>query len=505
MKWLKVMSTGRVMLLLSFILMSFVAISPDPWASGFEVKGIEDESSAKLNGLSQGNVIYSVGGTTVDTLDELFIELNSYSVGEIVSLETDTGEVSFVKEVANGFTVKEVGTSNLKKGLDLVGGVRVVLRPTVDLAESEIIDMIDLLEKRLNVFGVSDMSIRNSKDLEGTNYIIIEIAGASKEEIVDLVSKQGKFEAKIGDDIVFRGGKDIKSVCRSPECSGISYQNGCYPVDGGEWQCRHQFSVGVSQESAEKHSDITSKLSIDGGYLSEKLDLYLDDELVSSLFISEGLQGIVATTFSISGSATGITEEAAAQNAIADMKEMQTLLISGSLPYSVEVERVDVISASLGEKFFGEALLSIILAIFAVGGVIFARYRNLNIAIPMIVTGLSEVAIILGFAALIRWNLDLAAIAGIIAAVGTGVDDQIVITDEVMRGRGAEESWVERMKRAFFIIFAAYFTMLVAMLPLWFIGAGVLKGFALTTIIGVTIGVFITRPAFAKMIETLLE
>jgi len=485
--------------------MSFIAISPDPWASGFEVKGIDDEASAKLNGLDQGNVIYSVGGKTVDTLDELFITLDSYSVGEIVSLETDVGEVSFVKEDANGFTLKEVGTSNLKKGLDLVGGVRVVLRPTVDLTESEIIDMIDLLEKRINVFGVSDMSIRNSRDLEGTNYIIIEIAGASKEEIVDLVSKQGKFEAKIGDEVVFRGGKDIKIVCRSPECSGISYQNGCYPVEGGEWQCRHQFSVGVSQESAEKHSAITSKLSVDGGYLSEKLDLYLDDELVSSLFISEGLQGIVATTFSISGSANGITEESAAQNAIADMKEMQTLLISGSLPYSVEVERVDVISASLGEKFFGEALLSIVLAIFAVGGVIFARYRTLNIALPMIFTGLSEVVIILGFAALIRWNLDLAAIAGIIAAVGTGVDDQIVITDEVMRGRSAEESWVERMKRAFFIIFAAYFTMLVAMLPLWFIGAGVLKGFALTTIIGVTIGVFITRPAFAKMIETLLE
>ena len=123
----------------------------------------------------------------------------------------------------------------------------------------------------------------------------------------------------------------------------------------------------------------------------------------------------------------------------------------------------------------------------------------------MIFTGLSEVVIILGFAALIRWNLDLAAIAGIIAAVGTGVDDQIVITDEVLQGKSADESWVERMKRAFFIIFAAYFTMIVAMLPLWFIGAGVLKGFALTTIIGVTIGVFITRPAFAKIIEQLNE
>ena len=505
MKLLKVMSTGRVMILLSFILMSFIAISPNPWANGLEVINLVDDSSVKLNGLTQGDIIYAVDGTATDTLDELLVKLDSYSIGEIVLFETNNGQVSFVKENENGFIAKEVGTSNLKKGLDLVGGVRVVLRQTVDLAESEIIDMVDLLEKRLNVFGVSDMSIRNSRDLEGTNYIIIEIAGASREEIVDLVSKQGKFEAKIGDEIVFRGGTDIKSVCRSPECAGISFQNGCYQIEGGEWQCRHQFSVGVSTESAQKHSDITSKLTLENGYLSEKLDLYLDDELVNSLFISENLQGLVATTFSISGSGNGLTEEDAVKNALTDMKEMQTLLISGSLPYSVEVERVDVISASLGEKFFGEALFSIVLAIFAVGGVIFARYRNLNIALPMIFTGLSEVVIILGFAALIRWNLDLAAIAGIIAAVGTGVDDQIVITDEVMRGKSSDESRIERMKKAFFIIFAAYFTMLVAMLPLYFVGAGVLKGFALTTIIGVTIGVFVTRPAFAKMLEKLVE
>ena len=139
------------------------------------------------------------------------------------------------------------------------------------------------------------------------------------------------------------------------------------------------------------------------------------------------------------------------------------------------------------------------------GGVIFARYRKVAISIPIIITGLSEVFIILGFAALIRWNLDLAAIAGIIAAVGTGVDDQIVITDEVMYGRKNQEHWLKRMKNAFFIIFAAYFTMLVAMLPLWFLGAGVLRGFALTTIVGVTIGVFVTRPAYGKMIEILME
>ncbi len=175
MKLLKILSTGRVMLLLSFILMSFIAISPDPWASGLEIKGIDDNSSAKLNGLSIGDIIKSVGGEKIETFDDLFIELDSYSIGEIVNLETDSGSIAFVKESDNGFTVKELGTSNLKKGLDLVGGVRVVLRPTADLAESDIIDIIDLLEKRLNVFGVSDISIRNSKDLEGTNYIILEL------------------------------------------------------------------------------------------------------------------------------------------------------------------------------------------------------------------------------------------------------------------------------------------------------------------------------------------
>jgi preprotein translocase subunit SecD len=106
---------------------------------------------------------------------------------------------------------------------------------------------------------------------------------------------------------------------------------------------------------------------------------------------------------------------------------------------------------------------------------------------------------------MIRHNIDLASIAGILAAVGTGVDDQIVITDEVLYGRQSEEKWLKRMKNAFLIIFAAYITMLAAMIPLFSLGAGVLKGFALTTIVGVTIGVFVTRPAYARMLEVLME
>ena len=92
-------------------------------------------------------------------------------------------------------------------------------------------------------------------------------------------------------------------------------------------------------------------------------------------------------------------------------------------------------------------------------------------------------------------------------AVGTGVDDQIVITDETLRKDYNEMqlSWKQRFKKALFIIIAAYVTTMVAMLPLYFAGAGLVKGFALTTMAGVSIGVFITRPAFGGILQELLK
>ena len=104
---------------------------------------------------------------------------------------------------------------------------------------------------------------------------------------------------------------------------------------------------------------------------------------------------------------------------------------------------------------------------------------------------------------LISWNLDAPSIAGIIAGMGTGVNDQIVIIDESVSNKSI--SVKERIKRALFIILGAFFTIFAAMLPLFWAGAGMLKGFALTTIIGVTVGILITRPAFADIIKKIEE
>jgi preprotein translocase subunit SecD len=134
------------------------------------------------------------------------------------------------------------------------------------------------------------------------------------------------------------------------------------------------------------------------------------------------------------------------------------------------------------------------------------RYRRLKLVIPMIITSIVESVALLGVAAIIGWNLDLAAIAGIIIAVGTGVNSQIVITDEFLNKEKVEDtSLKEKMKRAFFIIMGSYFTVVVAMIPLWFAGAGLLKGFATITIFGATFGVFITRQAYAAIVEILLK
>jgi preprotein translocase subunit SecD len=134
---------------------------------------------------------------------------------------------------------------------------------------------------------------------------------------------------------------------------------------------------------------------------------------------------------------------------------------------------------------------------------IYLRYREPVIVLPILATGSSEIIIILGAASLINWNIDLPAIAGIIAAVGTGMDNQIVIIDEVLMER--ERSMRYRIKSAFFIILGSYLTLLAAMSTLFVMGMAMLKGFAVTTIIGATAGIFITRPAYAKIIEHVVK
>jgi len=430
------------------------------------------------------------------------------TINKTVTVSKTTSEVIGVEDL--GFKVYDAPATNIRQGLDLQGGTRVLLKPDEKLSSDDMSILLANMNQRLNVYGLSDIVIRTAKDLSGQQYISVEIAGVSEEEIKELLAKQGKFEAKIGNNTVFIGGKkDITYVCRSADCSGIDPNYGCSQIQDG-WACRFMFSISLSPDAAQRQADLTENLAVvtedNDQYLNESLVLFLDDVQVDTLRISAGLKGRATTEIAISGSGAGLTQQEAVYNSLDNMKRLQTILITGSLPVKLEVEKTDTLSPLLGKELLKNSIYVGLLAILAVSLVIFIRYRKLQIVIPMVCTILSEVIILLGVASLIGWNIDLAAIAAIIVAVGTGVDHKIVIADETLRGGISEAyNWKERIKRAFFIIMAAYFTTVVAMLPLWFAGAGLLKGFAVVTIIGISIGVFITRPAYASIIEILLR
>jgi len=566
----KTLTSARVIILLVVLVLSVVAIHPNPFKKGVAIRTVLLNSSAyvagiespaptatpmsretitsinnmPINGVADYNKIVedlSPNRTIVIKTDKgtyrvrtrqayNIIELNETEIKNITkSVQknatingTNTTITTYYNETVEvpktlkepigvediGIKVYDTPTTNIRKGLDLQGGTRVLLQPETKLSDDDIGFLIDNMKQRLNVYGLSDLIIKEAGDLSGNQYVLIEIAGANEEEVKGLLSQQGKFEARIANETVFIGGRDITYVCRSADCAGLDPQVGCGRSDDN-WFCRFRFSITITNGAAKRQAELTQNLEVitedEQQYLSESLILYLDDQSVDELRIGAELKGRDVTDISISGSGVGATEQQAAFNALQNMKELQTVLKTGSLPVKLNIVKTDAVSPVLGEEFVKNAIIMGILAIFVVAIVVYIRYRKLTIALPIFMTSLSEVIILLGVASLIGWNLDLAAIAGIIIAVGTGVDHQIVITDETMGGESQSFNWKDRIKKAFFIIMAAYITTFVAMLPLVFAGAGLLKGFAITTLIGVSIGVFIARPAYAAVIEILAK
>lgn len=405
-------------------------------------------------------------------------------------------------------SITSISVLGIQEGLDLKGGSQINIHLEEPVNSTTMNTVTSIMDKRLNAFGVKDVQVRSSGDQD----VIVDIAGVKPDEVASIVGNPGKFEAKIGNETVLVG-SDIQTVKT-------------YTVEGNTWHVPFTITTEAANNFAEKAN----------GKAGETVDMYLDGELVSSPTLTEGLaNGVASTEVEVSGTANSSSE---AQD---EAKNIQTILQSGSLPVSVSITGVSSVSATLGNQFKNGALIAGGLALIVISIIVFIRYRTPKLVIPIMFTSIAELIIILGVASIIRWNIDLAAIAGILAAIGTGVDDQIIITDEVLKGKNDQKKattkskkskksnktkkskkaktkdrkvskritgFKVRIKSAFFIIYASAATLIAAMLPIAYIGftrgatgIGVLTGFAFTTIIGVLVGIFITRPVYAKFIE----
>ncbi|MBW2987730.1 preprotein translocase subunit SecD [Candidatus Woesearchaeota archaeon] len=505
----KIFKNTRVLILLFFLLCAAVAIYPTFGREGVAIQTVEKDSGAYNAGIMVEPGVRPTAKELIKLIDNYPItDIESYyeTIGKLVpnsTIRIETNKEVYRVDVDEygeiGLSVMEASSTNIRKGLDLSGGTRVVLRPEYEVEERILDEIVESLKLRLNTFGLSDIVVKKVTTPE--QYIVVEIAGATQDEVKELIESQGKFDGKIGNKTVMTG-KDVQFVGLGGTEARVKAP--C-PKYGDMYQCEFMFSLTISEEAAERFADATAELDIEGEHLSEPILLFLDDEQITNLSIVSDLQGRAITNPSITGAEAGRSEREAYDAALAEMSKLQTILESGSLPVQLIVEESKTISPELGAEFAVNAFHVGLVAILAVGVVIFIRFRRLKITIPIMITMLAEVILLLGLAAVVGWNLDIVAIAGIIVAAGTGVDDQIIITDEVLRGETTNiYNWKEKLKRAFFIIFAAYVTTVVATVPLWWAGAGILKGFAFTTIAGVTFGVFITRPAFAAIVENLL-
>ena len=436
----------------------------------------------------------------------------------------------------------------ISTGLDLQGGSIIIIETERPLDAAEMDQVLTIMDERLRGgLGVRDVKVRAL----GDQHVRIEIAGVTPEDAKKLIGKPGKLEVRIGNVSAFTGDEldRVDPFTYEPRSGGwavpftisdeaadkfrdAAVETGfasvyMYMDEGTKITA---FTRGEPEGLKEllKELEITGDINVTVTNLTTVTIIKLDNNMEE---IGEKQEEIIdflnksnITTYNVTR--TGLVNDAplsptlkaelgagesvrsliletgSGEEGRIEARRIQVILQSGALPIKVSVVGSHGVSATLGEDFAKNAILAGIAAFLGVALFIYARYRNPLIVLPIVLTGFSEIVIILGFASLIRWNIDLPAIAGIIAAVGTGVDNQIVIMDEVMSGD--KKSIRYRIKSAFFVIIGSYLTLVAAMATLFVIGMAMLKGFAVTTIIGATSGVFVTRPAYARIVEYML-
>ena len=369
-----------------------------------------------------------------------------------------------------------------------------------------------VLDSKLNRLGLQDIKVR----VVDNKYILIDLAGMDVAAAQEVVGKPGKFEIRIQTE--------------NNQSMHVLYGDSVETVDiprgerNGGW--------GVPFVLSEEAGMAFQKAAIDSGATKRPEDhyisMYLDKDEIFSAPLAPELASSLQKAPSRSMQATVGGGDAGSTKA----KELYIHLREGALPVNVEVVGSGQVSAALGRQFKIQMVIAGLIALMAVAGMIYYRYRERRIVLPMVTTSFFEVVMMLGIWAIAGWQLDLASLAGIIMVIGTGVDQLVIITDELLKGGEAAASTVERsikeraaeaaekagvgvvatsnkvylarLSKAFMIIMGAAATTVVAMLPLLVMGFGSLTGFALIIILGVIMGTFIARPAYGRIIGHIL-
>jgi preprotein translocase subunit SecD len=367
----------------------------------------------------------------------------------------------------------------IKLGLDLQGGVRVLLQlhtsPEVPQITRQIQGQVEqVIDARINGLGVAEPQITTV----GSDRILVELPNVKNpDEAVRSLKEVAKLDFKIIPEAVNERAARDKKYGADP--NGAYKDSGPIVYTGAELKSA---SSAPDQSGAGWQIEFVTKDPAKFGRLTQAnlgklLGFFLDKKFESAATI----QGVITDQGQITGN---FTED--------DTLRIANDLNAGALPVPVTVIENDTVGPVLGQIDLEKSLYASIagLGLVLVFMLVMYRLPGMLADIALVVYVLMLLALLAGVHAV----LTLPGIAGFVLSVGMAVDANVLIferlKEEIWAGKTLRTSVAIGFKRAFTAVFDSHFTTIVGAGVLFMLGTGTVKGFAYTLFWGTAFSLF---------------
>ncbi|MDQ5957691.1 MAG: preprotein translocase subunit SecD, partial [Patescibacteria group bacterium] len=383
---------------------------------------------------------------------------------------------------ASEFTGKFVWDRPFRLGLDLSGGTHLVYKADVsDISYTEVGEAMsalkEVIERRVNVFGVSEplIQVEQSGLGESANHkLIVELPGVTNvEEALAMISKTPVLEFKTE-------GPNIKTddLAASYIDSGLT----------GKYLKRAQVVFPQSQgggaslgpivlvEFDKKGSELFAQITKDN--VGKTVGIFLDGELMSAPVVQEAISSGEAQ---ITGNYT-----------VAEAKELVRNLNLGALPVPIALDSTQTIGPTLGADVLNAGIKAGVIGFILLALFMIVWYRLPGLVAVFALT--TYVVIILALFKTLPVTITAAGIAGLILSIGIAVDANVLIfermKEEMAKGHSIHEAIKDGFARAWLSIRDSNLSGIISASVLFWFGTSMIKGFALTLIIGILVSMF---------------
>ncbi|MBQ2743450.1 MAG: protein translocase subunit SecD [Oscillospiraceae bacterium] len=370
-------------------------------------------------------------------------------------------------------------TDGIRLGLDLQGGAMITFEARTEdgsvpsKADMEIAKTV--LRKRLDAANYTEGTVTAAGDTRLT----VEIPSVTDpEEAVALLGKTAVLEFRDADGNVIISGNEVKSA---ESVYGQVSENGAN---------QHHVVLSLTSEGREKFTQATKKAASQASAEKNYIDIYLDETLQSRPFVdaSYASTGINSEEVVITIGSEDSLNPAGGE----ESKTLANIINSGRLPFALEEIELRSVGPTLGEKALETSLFAGFIGLLLVMLFMILIYR-----LPGVVASISlafYTALLVVIMSLLKVNLSLPGIAGIILSIGMAVDANVIIyeriKEELRVGKTLKASIDAGFKRAFTAILDSNVTTLIAAVVLYCFGMGTIRGFAITLGLGVVISMF---------------